>query len=181
MTTYTATEYEEMIRTEAAPIPVGYCIRDDGYGMCAVSKAEPDAALEAFHEALYDAAQRMLSHYAESPLGARVYVCVQADPADDHTVTRLAGALVENRDGDVDEVLCGCGEFCEDTVEHVSDVLQAYLNDPAHPLRVALDAYKEAVKTALTRAAAGCWTVGDDEIEMDQEMLDLLKAEGVDL
>ena len=183
MTTYTATEYEEMIRTEAAPIPVGYCIRDDGDGMCAVTKAEPGAALEAFHEALYDAAQRMLSHYAESPLGARVYVCGQMPPPDDDGVRGIgAGLLRDYTTGDLQDAVEDALELTDGSDhDHVHDELKRLASDPAHPLHAAIEAYHAAVLSALTEAMKGCWTTTGDEVVMDQETLDLLKAEGVDL
>lgn len=170
MTTYTATRYAELIRTGSLALPLGYATRDDGDGgMYPRDAPTPDGALEALYEALYDAADR-----ATDQMSASVYPCVQLEITDKNTVEWVAAGCLSSDDSAVGDALWEQEELSDEVTEHIADVLHAYLNDPAHPLRIARDAYMAAVKAALVTASEGCWTVGNDSVRMDKPTLEEL-------
>lgn len=170
MTTYTASKYAELIRTGALALPLGYATRDDGDGgMHRVDAQTTDGALEALHEALYDVA-----NWEHDQLAANVYPCVQLEIADQYTVELVAAACVSSKDGAVLDAFWVHEELNNEVTGHIADALHAYLDDPTHPLRIARDAYMEAVKAALEAASEGCWTVGRDVVRMDKPTLEEL-------
>lgn len=168
MTTYTASKYAELLRAGTLALPLGYATRDDGEGGMHPLRAQtPDGAVAALYDALYEAADR-----EADPLDARAFPCGQLEITDAYTTERVAVGAVSTDRSMVADALWEHAELSDDVAGHVADVLIAYLDDPAHPLRVARDAYMAEVKAALETAAEGCWVVGRDVVRIDGPALE---------